>query len=129
MSKKSRLRGPFEKQHRKGEQTLLKSASQQIYRLHWPLATKLCSKKSVLLTCQILGLLVNTLATDEKSPVLNRGNLMIPIQMQLSEKQKHSSEFFAAILKSRLNFEHFEKKDDRDSFCISGITDSENGVR
>ena len=54
---------------------------------------------------------------------------MIPIQMQLSEKQKHSSEFFAAILKSRLNFEHFEKKDDRDSFCISGITDSENGVR
>ena len=86
-------------------------------------------KKSVLLTCQILGLLVNTLATDEKSPVLNRGNLMIPIQMQLSEKQKHSSEFFAAILKSRLNFEHFEKKDDRDSFRISGITDSENGVR
>ena len=118
MSKKSRLRGPFEKQHRKREQTLLKSASQHIYRVHWPLATKLCSKKSLVLTCQILGLLVKTLAAYEKYPVLNRDNLTVPIQMRLSEKQKKFSEFFAAILKSRLHFEHFLKKDDPDSFCI-----------
>ena len=32
--------------------------------------------------------------------------------MQLSEKQKKISQFFAAILKCRLNFEHFQKKDD-----------------
>ena len=43
---------------------------------------------SLLLTCQILGLLVHTLATDEKYRVLNRDNLMIPIQMHLSEKKK-----------------------------------------
>ena len=39
---------------------------------------------------------------------LNRHNLTIPIQMQLSEKQKSLSEFFAAILKFILNFERFE---------------------
>ena len=39
ISKKFRFRGRFEKQHRKREQTLLKSASQQSYHLHWPLAT------------------------------------------------------------------------------------------
>ena len=83
MSKKSRLRGPFEKKHRKREQTLLKPASQHIYHLHWPLATKLGSKKSLVLTCQILGLLIKTLAADEKYPVLNRDNLTI---MQLSQK-------------------------------------------
>ena len=30
--------------------------------------------------------------------------------MQLSQKQKDFSQFFAAFLKSRLNFEYFEKK-------------------
>ena len=45
-------------------------------------------KKSPLLTCQILGLLVNTLDSDDKYPVLNNDNLTIPIQMQLSVKKK-----------------------------------------
>ena len=89
-------------------QALLKSASQHLYHIDWSLATKLCSKKSLLLTCQILGLAVNTLAADEKYPVLNRENLTIPIQMQLPQKQKKISEFFAGFLKSRLNFKHFE---------------------
>ena len=30
--------------------------------------------------------------------------------MQVSGKQKPFSEFFSAVLKSRLNFEHFQKK-------------------
>ena len=70
-----------------------------------------------------------TLATDEKYPVLNRENLTIPIQMQLSPKQKTSSQFFAAFLKSRLNFEYFDKKYDPHRICISKITASENVVR
>ena len=86
-------------------------------------------KKSLLLTCKILGLLVNTLATDEKYPVLNRENLTIPIQMQLSQKQKTFSEFFAAFLKFRVNFEYFEKKDDPHRFFIFEVTDSENVVK
>ena len=67
-------------------------------------------EKSLLLRWKTLGLLVNTLADDEKYPVLNRDNLTIPIQMQLSQKQKTFSEFFAAFLKSYLNFERFETK-------------------
>ena len=52
------------------------------------------------------------MAADGKYPVLNRGKLMIPIQMQLSQKQKSFSQFFPAYLKSSLNFKYFEKKDD-----------------
>ena len=74
-------------------------------------------------------MLVNALAADDKFPVLNKDNLMIPIQSQLSQKQRTFSQFLAAFLKYRLNFEYFEKKDDPNRFCISEITDSENGVR
>ena len=49
---------------------------------------------------KILGLLINTLAANENHPVLNRDNLKIPIQMQLSRKQKFFSPFSAALLKS-----------------------------
>ena len=87
MCKEYRFRGPFDKQHGKRVQALLKSASQQLYHIHWSLAWKLCLKKSLLFTCQIFGLLVNTLATDEKCPVLNRENLTIVIQMELSQKE------------------------------------------
>ena len=55
-------------------------------------------ENSFLLTYQILGLLVKTLATDEKYPVLKRDNLTIPSQMQLSPKLKTFYEFFAAFL-------------------------------
>ena len=110
ISKKLSLREPFNKQHGKLPEALLKPASQHLYHIHWSLPSQLSWKKSLLLTCQILGLLVNTLAADEKYPVLNRDNLTIPIQMHLSEKQKSFSEFVAAFLKSRLNFKHFEKK-------------------
>ena len=96
---------------------------------YWSLATKLCSKKSLLLTCQILGLLVNTLAADEKYPVLNRDNLAIPIQMQLSQKQKTFSRFFAAFLKFRLIFKYFEQKHHPHRFCNVKITDSKKLVR
>ena len=89
-------------------------------------------KKSLFLIFQILGLLVNTLAADEKyllHLLLKRDNLLIPIQMQVSQKKKTFSEFFAAFLKSKLNFKYFGKKDDLHRFCISEITNSENVVR
>ena len=129
MSKKSHFRGSFHKKYCKRAQRLFKSSSQQHYHIHWSLARKLSSKKSLLLTCQILGLLLNTLAADEKYVVLHRDNLTIPIQMQLSTKRKHFSEFFSAFLKFTLNFDHFEKKDDPHIFGISEITDSDNVVR
>ena len=129
MSKKSRFRGSFDKQHGKRAQELLKSASQHIYQISGGLSRQLSLKRSLLLTCQILGLLVNTLAADEKYPVLNRDNLTIPIQMQLSEKEKTFSEFLAAFLKANLNFKYFGEKYDPRRFCISEIRDSEKVVR
>ena len=129
MSKKSRFRGPFNKQHGKRAQTLLKFPSEILYDIPRWLPRNLSWKKSLLLTCKILGLLFNTLVADEKYLVLHRDNLTIPIQMQLSQKQKTFSQFFAAFLKSTLNFKHFESKDDPHRFCIFEVTDSENVVR
>ena len=57
-----------------------------------------------------MRLVVNTLAADEKYLVLNKDNLTIPIQMQLSEKEKKFDQFLAEFLKSISNFEYFEKK-------------------
>ena len=87
------MRGPFGKQHGKPALQLLKPASHHLYHIHWSLPSQLSWKKSPLLTCQILGLLVNTLAVDEKCSVLNRDNFTIPIQMKLSQKQKNFVHF------------------------------------
>ena len=65
-------------------------------------------KVSLIDTCQILGLLVNTLAAIQKYFFLNRDNLRIAIEIQLFEKEKKLSEVFAAFWKLILNFELFE---------------------
>ena len=59
---------------------------------------------------KILGLFVNTLSEDDKYCLLYNDNLLQPIQILLSQKQKTFSEFFSGFLKSTLNSEHFEKK-------------------
>ena len=97
MSKKSRFRGSFNKQHGKRAQALLKRASHHRYQIHESLRSRLCWKKSLLLTCKILGHFLKILAADHKYLVLNRDNLTISIQMQLSQKQKTFSQFFAAF--------------------------------
>ena len=110
MSKKPRLRETFDKQHSKRAQALLKSALQQLYHIHWLLPSQFSLKLSLLLTCQILGLLFTILRDDEKYPVLNRDNLTTPIQMQLSQKEKTFAQFLAEFLKFILNFKFFEIK-------------------
>ena len=52
----------------------------------------------------------------------NTDNLMQHIHMQLSQKLKTFSWFFPAFWKSRLNFEHLQKKDDAPSLFISEAT-------
>ena len=129
MSKKPGLREPFDKQHGSPAKTLLKSSSQHIYHIYWTVPSQLSWKTSLLLTCQLLGLLVNTLAADEKYPVLTRDNLTIPFQMQWAHKEKTFSQFSSAFLKFKLNIEYFETKYDTHRFCISEITDCENVIR
>ena len=55
---------------------------------------------------------VNTLTADDKYSLLNRNNLRPPILTELSRKQTAFSQLLLAFLKSTLNFEHFQKKDD-----------------
>ena len=125
MSKNSRFKGSFGKQHGKRPQTLLKFAWQYLYHIYWSLWRQLSHKKSLLVICKISTLFPNTLSADGKYSLLNRDNLTQPIQMQLSWKQKTFSDFFSAFLKSSWNFERFLKKDDPHSWCISEITDPE----
>ena len=60
--------------------------------------------------CKISGLFLNTLTDDDKYSLLYNDNLLQPIQILLSQKQKTFSEFFSGVLKSTLNSEHFQKK-------------------
>ena len=55
----------------------------------------------------------------------SRKNLPEPCQLQLSNKQKVSSQFSAAYLKSTLNVKHFEKEDNPYRVCIFEIRDWE----
>ena len=77
---------------------------------------------------QILRLFVNPLSAEDKHYLLNKNKLMLPIQMQLSQKQKTFSEFFFGFSKSMLIFKHFPKSHDPHSRCISGNTGSEKHV-
>ena len=79
----------------------------------------------MLVLCKILSLFVNTLTDDDKYSLLYRDNSTQQIQILLSRKQKTFSQLFSKILKSTLNFEHFQKKDDSHSRCSSQITFSE----
>ena len=71
--------------------------------MHW--------KKSLLVIHKILSLFVNTLRVNDKHNLLNRDNLMQPIQMKLSQKQKTFCYFIFAFSKSILNLQHLRIKD------------------
>ena len=81
----------------------------------------------MLVLCKILGLFVNTLTDDDKYSLLYRDNLTQQIQILLSQKPETFSQLSSDILKPTLNFEHFQKKDDPHSRCISQITVFEKG--
>ena len=129
MSKKCCFRGCFHKQYGKFAKALLKSGLQHLDHNDLSLVRILCSKKSLVLTCQILGLLVNTLAADEKYPVVNREKLTIPTEIQLSQKQKPFSKISVPFLKSILNFKYVQLKADPHRFGIFEVTDTKNVVR
>ena len=81
----------------------------------------------MLVLSKILRLFVNTLTTDDKYSLLNRNNLTQRIQILLYQKERPFSQFLSSFVKSTFNFEHFKKKDDPHSRCISVLTVSEKG--
>ena len=62
---------------------------------------ELSSKKSLLVIGKILGLIFNTSAACQKYFVLDKDNLLQPIQKQSSLKRNTFSQIFSAFLKCR----------------------------
>ena len=110
MSEKLRFRQPIEKQLDKRAKTLFQFQRKHPYHSYWSLWRYLSWKKSLLVTCKILKLFVNTLTTYDKFSLLNRDNLIQPISMLLSQKEKRFSEHTSIFFKLTLNFHHFQKK-------------------
>ena len=81
MSKMSRFKGSFGKQHGKRAQKLVKFPWQHLYHIYWSLLMQLSYKKSLLVICKISRLFINTLTTDGKYSLFKRDNLTQPIQM------------------------------------------------
>ena len=88
---------------------------------------KLSWKKSALVRFKILGLFVNTLTAEYTYSRRNMQTFTQQVHTPLSLKQKTSSWFFIAFLKSTWNGEHFQKKGEPSSFSISEIIHSKRG--
>ena len=112
---KHRFRTYFDSQHISGCQTLVKSTWQHFYHNFWSLWGEMIWEISPLLKLEFLGILFNTFTGNDMCPLRDCQDLKFPIQMQLSQKQKKFSEVFFLFMESSSNFNHFRKKDDRDS--------------
>ena len=82
-------------------------------------------QKSLLDTWKFFKSFLNTFSANDTYCLNSKDKWMQTIQMHLSRKQKFFSQRFSALFESALNFEHFQKKDDPHSLCISEITDHE----
>ena len=96
--------------HISESQKLLKSPEKYFYPTFSSFSGKWSQKKSFLVKSENLGVLVNTMTANYEYFCSNRENLLLPIQMQLSERSKLFCCFFIVFLEFRLNFERFEKK-------------------
>ena len=93
---------------------------------YWVISVKVNElQKSILETWKSFTAFLNTLTADDKYTLSSRDKWMQTIQMHLSQKQSIFPQFLFAFFESALNFEHFQKKHDPHSLCISEITDRE----
>ena len=84
LSKKSRFRTPFDSQHVKGSQTLVKSGWENFYHVFSSFWGEMIWKIFPLAIIQILAVFINTLTADGKCPVPDYENLPLVIEIQLS---------------------------------------------
>ena len=81
----------------------------------------------ILVRSELLGQFLNTLTSDYKYSRQNLENLWQQVPRQISRKAQFFSGFFVTFLKSTLNFEYFEKKDQSHSLSINEIINCEKG--
>ena len=127
MLKKSPFKGSFEKPHGKCTQTLLKRQGELLYHIYWSLWRQFSHKKFLLVICKMSRLFPNTLSTDGKYSLFNKGNLTQPIYIQVSRDTKRFFWIFFSIFEIYFKFGTFSKKKRNDShrWGISEVTDSE----
>ena len=81
----------------------------------------------ILVRSELLGQFLNTLTSDYKYSRQNLENLWKQVPRQISRKMETFSGFFIAFLKSTLNLEYFEKKDQSHSLSITDILTCKTG--
>ena len=81
----------------------------------------------VLVRSEFSGKFVNTLTADYMYSPQNWENLWQKVPMQISRKLKTFSGFFIAFMKSTLNFEYFQRKDQSQILSITEIINCETG--
>ena len=117
----------FGRQHVNRSQTLLRS-SRSHFHTTLPLISDRGSRKIlVLVRSEILEQFVNTLTADYQQSRWNRKNLWQKVPRQISRELNTFSEFFIAFLKSTLNLEYFQKKDQSQTLSITEIVNCEAG--
>ena len=118
----------FGRQHVNGSKTLLRLVRNQFH-TNFPLIQEIRRRKRlVLVKSQFLGQFVNKLTADYQYSRQNREILWQQDPMQISRKLKIFSGFFIAFLKSTLNLEYFERKDQSKSLSITGIINCERSI-
>ena len=75
----------------------------------------------------MLGLFVNTLTAEYTYSRQHMQTFKQQVQTPLSLKQKTFSGIFIAFLKSKWNWEHFQKKGEFSKLSISEIIESKRG--
>ena len=94
ISKITSTKWPLDKQYVKRSPTQSKSAWQHLWDIYSSACIKFSWKKSLLVIRKILGEFVSRSAAHDKYSLLNKDNLMQPIQMQLPKKEETLVQFF-----------------------------------
>ena len=111
----------FGSQHVNESQTLLRSSRNHFHTTIPLIWGRTSRKRLVLVRSEVLGQFVNTITAVYNYIRQNLENLRQQVQTQISLKPKTFSGFFIALMKSTLNLEYFEKKDQSHSLSITEI--------
>ena len=111
----------FGSQHVNESQTLLRSSRNHFHTTIPLIRGRTSRKRLVLVRSEVLGQFVNTITAVYNYIRQNLENLRQQVQTQISLKPKTFSGFFIALMKSTLNLEYFEKKDQSHSLSITEI--------
>ena len=117
----------LDRQHVNGSQTLLRLARDRLHTTLPLICAEGSSKRLVLVRSKFLGQFVNILTADNQYSRENRENLWQQFPKQISRKLKTFYGLFIAFLKSTLNLEYFERKDQSQSLSITEIINWETG--